>query len=619
MRRALLLLLATACLLGGLTAPTPSFAEDEDAGALVTQILDVDALTSGVTSFLPAQLGTTAAWQVSEESPLFGAEGEEPILPVGTIDELVEVLKASVDPLFWEVTEGADIRPLGEGRLVVRATPDVLALLAQRIAQFERRTFVNVRVDFVFVNAGEGDLGDAGPLSEERVRSFLAPERVRGFLSMTALPDQAAVAWAGSQRAYVEDYDVEVAQKASVGDPIVGVQNLGFQVRMRAAPSGEDGRLYLEVQAQSAAALEGAHLTLPEDTRIELPHLALAPIRFERVVASDAWYLAPGVTLAEAPLALLFRARLLRPALGPARVAPLPAWPAPDTAALEVRFFDVQDLAAAPWNRVGTEINLVPSNFTPPEPPELADPTPIVPADALVELLFEVSPSRTWNRADSSIEARNGQLIVRQTPRVLEAIETQIDHLRARYLRSTAIRLDLLDVPTRLALALDEAPGPDAGLALGERALAGLEAAVAAGDARRLGQLRTTAVQAARQAVEQGVVRHYLQDYEVEIAEESTIANPVVRKFFEGLVGDVRPTTASGGEGVKVTLRFTASHLEEMGQTATPHGPIDLPAMGILRSRGDVFVPLGRTALVLAGGDGSRSRILLLTASVQPR
>jgi hypothetical protein len=265
------------------------------------------------------------------------------------------------------------------------------------------------------------------------------------------------------------------------------------------------------------------------------------------------------------------------------------------------------------------DIYLLPSHYVPPEPPGLDEPMPLFPADGLVDFLRRTAPAGTWNRDDAWIDARNGDLTVSQSPGALDAIQATIDRLRRDALRGVSVRLDLLDLPTSLALGLQAGPGPDAGTALPARAIQGLEAALDAGDARRLALVRLAGLPGVREAVRQGVNRHYLQGFSLEIAEDALEANPVIASFLEGVVAGVRPALTTDRSRVALTLWFAASHVEDVHPTTTPYGPIDVPTLGILEARGDVCVPLERTALVFAAGHGPRTRVLLLTPTLERR
>jgi len=98
---------------------------------------------------------------------------------------------------------------------------------------------------------------------------------------------------------------------------------------------------------------------------------------------------------------------------------------------MRLRYFDVKDLNVAIQNFVGQEINLTPSNFTPPEPPELPDPLPIFPAENLPDLIREtIGGEGSWDDP-ANIEARNGILIVRNTKKILNQIGKLLSELRA--------------------------------------------------------------------------------------------------------------------------------------------------------------------------------------------
>ncbi|MDF1702755.1 MAG: hypothetical protein P1V36_16525, partial [Planctomycetota bacterium] len=98
---------------------------------------------------------------------------------------------------------------------------------------------------------------------------------------------------------------------------------------------------------------------------------------------------------------------------------------------MRLRYFDVKDLAVAIQHFVGQPINLVPSNFTPPEPPELPEPAAVFPAENLVELIRETIGGEAKWEDPATIEARNNILIVRNTPEVLAGVDDLLSQLRA--------------------------------------------------------------------------------------------------------------------------------------------------------------------------------------------
>ena len=117
MRHAALVLLVLALPWG----PGPiAAAPEEDAAASPLRLYHVGALTMGRSDFIPRRLGLGR--DGDDQRPLFGAEGEEPILPVGTIDELVELVRFQVAPASWESVAGATLVTV-ISRVVVERSP----------------------------------------------------------------------------------------------------------------------------------------------------------------------------------------------------------------------------------------------------------------------------------------------------------------------------------------------------------------------------------------------------------------------------------------------------------------------------------------------------------------
>lgn len=97
---------------------------------------------------------------------------------------------------------------------------------------------------------------------------------------------------------------------------------------------------------------------------------------------------------------------------------------------LRQKFYDVRDLAVKIKNFRGTDIYLAPSNFTPPEPPELPEPAPIYPTDQLVDTIKAMIEPDSWNVEGASLELKVGTLIGKNTTDVLAQVETLLAELR---------------------------------------------------------------------------------------------------------------------------------------------------------------------------------------------
>ena len=559
-----------------------------------------------------------------EENPLFGAEGEEPRLPLGTIDEIVELIQTEVEPVSWEVTEGAYLRTQGEHLLVVRAHRPVLDAIARFLVTLEEDVLAGYAIDVRAVRWSGVDGLDRGTLRGGRA---LEPKEAAALLAkdglaltLTALANQQAMGFVGRERAYIQDYDVEVAKASSSSDPIIGVQMTGLAATAKV--SGGRARERLRLRLDAVLSLDGPwqRNASGPSRLIELPRTDLVRAHTQLLVMPGRWHLTGGALGGATPAAHAFLVRVRPVAYRPA--APQDgadiAWPAADTGPLALRTFDVADLDEARRDVVGWDADLVPSNFTPPEPPELADPAPIFPQEALVELLRALSPPRMWNRDGTYLEARDGRLRAKNTAPVLDAVGSQIDQIRRRLLYDVVIDVQAVRARRSLTEAL-LGDGREGGAALTARGTQALRAAVAAGEAELLDDLRVVSLAGARNNVLSGRQVPYVQDFEVEIADETDIGNPVVQIVLSGTVVDLHPALTSSRDAALVDVRITRTRLREpMRELECPFGPLQLPELEVWKLRTSVVAPLEETVIVGLGGRGEDRILLLLEAMLRP-
>ena len=362
-----------------------------------------------------------------------------------------------------------------------------------------------------------------------------------------------------------------------------------------------------------------------------------------------------------------------------------------------LRYFDVKDLNVAIQNFVGQEINLVPSNFTPPEPPELPEPMPIFPAEGLVDLIRETIGGESAWEDPASIEAKNGIIIARNTSPILEEVGMLLDELRANsgilvnlevrfltaednFLRDVGVDLrglgdnsqgigmpglgtgetqddlfhgspanpygvpfGIFPEPSSAGTANDSGifygDGQDGAYAarvenLYDITLGNPEVLTGSGGlsfqhvylddteievilravekSERLQQVtasRITVYNTQRANVSVLNQVSYVQDYEVEIAQASNIANPVIQTIQDGVVLDVRPVVSNDRRFVTLELRPTVAILTRpiaTFSTSLASGPvtaaapvvIQIPELQVSRVRTTVVMPDGGTLLL---------------------
>jgi len=605
--------LAALAVLLALVAPLSLADEEADDHKLVVQLIDVSALTTGHVDYIPPMMGTTAPDMFSDEdNPLFGSEGEEPILALGTIDELIEIVKFNVDPVSWQITEGADMRSMGERTLIVRATRTVLRKVARYLADLETDVLTTVTLEVRAVAVPDG--GTTATLDQ-----LLAVDGPS--VTVSGFAGQRVEGLASTQFSYVQDYDVEVAQDSRISDPIVGVANWGFSVSARTVAARGADKLRTMLRATLAIPKGMRDHDTESDRIIELPEYDEVTVLTDLLLTPGAWQVTQGNARGSnaGRWVFLVRGSAARvPVRSPGEGTLLDPSIAADAGPLVSRSFDISDLEQVLPNRQGEALYLVPSNFTPPAPPELAEPAPILAGEAIPDLIRESVVPGSWNRDGTNIDVRYGLLFVTNTERVMGRITALLAFLRKQFMWTVVLDTRIVDVPTSLGRQL-VAPTGGAAHMLDDAKRAALAQGVADGQARIVDKVKVTSLSGARNSLLSGTRFTYVQDFEVELAEKSSISNPVVQLGTEGVVVDLLPTPTSTGDAVNLGLSVARTRLAgKIRQVATPHGPLDAPALRLFRLRGNLRVPFGQTAVVGAGGEAGRMLVLLVRPVLKP-
>lgn len=611
--RHLALLLALPLLLAGLA---PALAGDEElADPIVARIIPVGALTTGRTDHGRPRAPTALPSEVNdEEHPLFGYESEEPFLPLGTVDELIEQVKNAVRPLYWEETRGADIRSLGAHTLVVLACVPVLDQVARFLADLEAMHGTVVTVDvhamgLTFEEARALRAGGGPALDEAKVAALLASPDAGPSVSVSTYAGSRAAAYAGVRRSWVADADVEVCDTSTIADPIVMVANLGLSVDVRPVPSPDGRTVLIGLDAALSELAEMRDVSTGATGTLEVPVHNVAFVRAAVTAPAGAWVLADGGSLegGRSNAYFLVRATPRKEARAPGGFD-LPTFPHRVVGPMQTGIFPIPILTTTVENRSRYAPVPVPSNYRPPEPPELPEPMPICPEEAIVELVFQTSPADLWEDP-ASMEVRNRALVVRNTAAVLRQIGPFLDVLRQGFLWSMDTTIEVVEAPQEVARHLGTG-GP-----LDESRLGLLAEALASGQAVRLDAATVTSLTGARNTVLAGRLVSYVQDYNAEIAQDAAILDPDVRHFFEGLEADVRPVRTTDGEAVQLSLRILCTR--RTGPMRTVHvtlgAPLDLPEVETLQLATDLVAPVGRTSVAATWGGGGRCRLLLVT------
>lgn len=96
-----------------------------------------------------------------------------------------------------------------------------------------------------------------------------------------------------------------------------------------------------------------------------------------------------------------------------------------------LQFYDVKDLVAKITDFPGQEINLVPSNYQPPESDEEPEPTSPFEIDSLIEVIKQTIDPESWETIENAdIQVKTGVLVVNTSPAVHRMIGGFLSDLR---------------------------------------------------------------------------------------------------------------------------------------------------------------------------------------------
>lgn len=519
--------------------------------------------------------------------PWRDAEAPESVR-VLTQDRLEEIVTTFLGPDAW-FGENAGVEWTADGRLRVTAAPAVIdaaaALIEDLFLEASRR--VRVRADLLtFDEAGAARLGEAGLLDA------LAAGRLDGagreaVLAAAARPGSSFVTGdvltrpgclapfgrTGS-RSYVADFDVEIAQGSVVGDPVVGFAKDGFLLRVRPFVLA-DGSFFLEALSQTAA-FDGPIRMLNPETE-PLGTIGMPAMRRERFLTSGR--VAAGETLAavrrggEGPGAL--SVLLLTPDL----VGPAPRDPA--VRRVPAALLTTRPLSArAGWflsaqGESGEEP--APFPITPREaPPFLVDRlAPSFDDDALAALAEEIASAAVPGPGDVWVASADGAASLGQAVAAAEA----------PLARSFRVKLRIRAGDRRIDLDLDVPAGRDA-------------------------------------FYETGLVRAFLADWEVEVAQEARIGDPVVGHAFGGLVANFRLNPAPDGGAaaghVSIALVDLAPEFETLRPGNEKTGIVEVPRTRQVLLAQDVALVPGKPE-TLHEGDAAGLGPVSITMEIEAR
>ncbi len=531
-----------------------------------------------------------------------GDAGEERIRPLGGINDLIELVKsgAAARPAAWD-QEGTSIAAVNDRFLLVRGPRALQEEVAAFLARTETQAMGNVTVDLMEVEGDPAAIRGAGGVPA--AISSGAVRVVAGLRTVGQLAHRVC-AFAGRERSFLMDHDVEVAKEAATSDPIVGVQPEGMaaQVYVDAVSPG----IVLDVRAWGARVAGERSIRTAHGDLVEVPDVDGWSVVSQVRAKPGEWTVLP----VSGGRALCVRATS-RAALPPKATPALPTSARGDAQAPVLsRSFPCSDFGSMIPPRVGPRIELARSSSANPPSTALPEPTPILVEDAFADLLQRTVAPESWEYEGRAFAVKNGVLHVRQDAKVLAGVESFLAAMRAQVAGGYRFKATVLSLP------LSSFPEWVNGLGDGaDLAADGGAALLARPGAALLGEAAVRVSRGGRNASFAGLLKRYVSDYDVEVAEKSVAGKPVVSEVPVGASLDVQAAGAAGGAAVACEVRLDRSTWDGSRALATEHGEIEAPTLGLLRLRGGCEIPLGSTRIVGVGIEGEQATLVLLTAN----
>ncbi|GEM_PF-5928564 len=233
--------------------------------------------------------------------------GPEPS-PVPLPAELVGLISGQVAPGTW--TADHILEPGSAGRIVAKNSADAMAQLDRFLGSLARPVGRSVSVEVRFLAVDAPSLAalsaDLGPLTagfpslnDEQAAKVLA--RAQAEDGVREVGAAMACGLAGRRfslstlrtMAYIQDYDVEIATKSKIGDPVVGALTVGtvLDVRPQVSPDGTSILLdFRPVHAEAAGPVDSLDTRSGDIGKIQLPSVRSHETRSSLLLRDGGWF-----------------------------------------------------------------------------------------------------------------------------------------------------------------------------------------------------------------------------------------------------------------------------------------------------------------------------------------
>ena len=579
------------CWLVVLVLGAPASSEDAldkvavDQDGNVTRIVPIGALTHARRQFAEASLGRQYAPPdaVADRghSPF---ERADPVYQYGSADEVIERIKVAVSPWFWEETEGASIVAMGEGALVIRASPAIHKEVWEHLLLLDHEP--TVAVELLALPATAAQLAAWTRSLDDEARAALDTHEGAVGARLHTVSGHPATLTRGTHEAFVFGVPGEPGHHA-IEPAHVGIGRTGFVATVEAV-LGPKPQIDLHLDASLVGDAKEAGRPGHE------PH-----VRWQaHMRATRHWQYVGAAGTDEWAWGLFARARV--------EVPPEPRGFAAEFLPPPPRL----DEEIAPVHRRYRIQHLIRHRAEPRAPfgdlreptfrwePEDAEPAAPWDPDALVEIIQAVTGEMAWEQG--MIQSMGGELLASAQPRVHACIEKILAHATQRAREHLVLDLRIYDTTAQVSSA------------------SALEEAATKGGATVVGFARLRCAPGQHNGLRSGTWRRFVSSHEIERDGERLVATPVVGEFLDGLAVAVRPYLSVGRRQVLCDVRISQQRLHDVQRPETKVGRIELPAVRVFRTQATLRATLGQSLIVGRADRAGRSRVVTLTATFEP-
>ncbi len=618
-RRLVVLVLALAL---GVIAALPARTDESDGedatGELRIHLVRIHALVHGRTAHFAEGGPLPGNDEWAGVPPLAGRSGEEPLLPLGTCDEIIELLKAAVRPEYWQEVERADIRSAGEKTLVLRSSTEVAQEVAAFVAALERLNARTLTVDVQAIRLERDEVlalravPSEEALDSDRVDALLLEAGRSGpAVSVTTHPGHPVGVFGGRQRTWLGSADARVAEASAIADPIVHAGHVGLSVSVEAVPVPGRDEAVVTLHGTLSRHVEDRLVRTEATGTLELPTYDVTQVRSILTLPVGQWSLVDGVGPESRDGGVYLLVRVTPHVPPPVRAArtcrSMPLVPEQDGSTYELAYFPIPALTHPIDHRDVWGTPLAPSRKSRWDG-SLWGHGCVWPEEGTVDFLREMGEDTLWEEP-ASIEVRDAILHVRHTPSMLRAVEAWLSALRAHALWTLETTVQVVDLPESTAREVGSG-GP-----LAREQVVVLKEALSSGDATRLAVARVLSLVGSRNYVDAGRRISYVRDYDPVVAQQAAILKPVVGTYLEGIEAEVSGGLACDGQSILLEIRMqTLEAKGELRSVGVPGGgALDLPELETFRVRTSCHAPLGVLTVAGSWAENGRRRLLLVT------